>query len=102
MLRVEVIHCWGPGSCDCVALQLDDPATVQQALDASGMLQRHALQLQGLAVGIWSKPCMLHTPLRDGDRVEIHRPLQVDPKEARRQRHRRSRSGPPAPQRAPT
>jgi uncharacterized protein len=31
--------------------------------------------------------------LRDGDRVELLRPLQADPKEARRQRARRQRGG---------
>ncbi|MEO5733245.1 MAG: RnfH family protein [Rubrivivax sp.] len=91
-LRVEVIHCPRPGVNDCVALQLPQPATVLQALHASGLVQRHSLDIAGLVVGIWNKHCTLESPLRDGDRVEIHRPLQVDPKEARRQRHRRNRN----------
>jgi len=36
--------------------------------------------------GIWGRMKPLDTPLRDGDRVEVYRPLRVDPKTARRER----------------
>ena len=42
-----------------------------------------------VAVGVWTKLRPLDTPLRANDRVEIYRSLQVDPKEARRQRYRK-------------
>ena len=42
----------------------------------------------GLRLGVWGKPRSADTLLRDRDRVEIYRPLTVDPKEARRQRYR--------------
>ena len=37
-------------------------------------------------VGIWGRACSPDTAVQTGDRVEIYRPLQVDPKEARRRR----------------
>jgi putative ubiquitin-RnfH superfamily antitoxin RatB of RatAB toxin-antitoxin module len=39
-------------------------------------------------VGIFSKQVALDHGLRDGDQIEIYRPLLIDPKEARRQRVR--------------
>lgn len=88
-LRVEVTYCPAPGQVDQTTLQLAAGATVADALLASGVLQRHGLALEGLRVGVWCKPKELTTPLRERDRVEIYRPLTVDPKEARRQRYQR-------------
>lgn len=45
--------------------------------------------LESLRLGIWGRVRPLSTPLRDRDRIEAYRPLTVDPKEARRQRHAR-------------
>jgi len=42
-------------------------------------------------VGIFGRRVELDAPLRDGDRVEIYRPLVADPREARRRRVKRSR-----------
>ena len=87
-LQVEVVYCPGPGVDDLTALRLEPPATVADALVASGLLQRHGLRLEALSVGIWARRCELDTPLRDLDRVEVYRPLTVDPKEARRLRYK--------------
>lgn len=43
--------------------------------------------LDELRIGIWGRVRSLDTPLRDRDRIEVYRPLTVDPKEARRQRY---------------
>ena len=59
--------------------------TVQQALDASGFLETYP-HLKGLAVGIFSRQVSLETVLKPGDRLEIYRPLIIDPMEKRRQR----------------
>ncbi len=88
-LLVEVAYCPKPGQADLVQLRLPQGARVQEALLASGLLQRHGLGLHDLSVGVWCKRCEPGTLLRDRDRVEIYRPLIVDPKEARRQRYKR-------------
>jgi putative ubiquitin-RnfH superfamily antitoxin RatB of RatAB toxin-antitoxin module len=90
-LRVEVVYCPAPGHTDLVQLHLPAGATLADALQASGLLQRHALEKDGLSVGVWGRVQALDGLLRDRDRVEIYRPLQVDPKEARRQRYRHQR-----------
>jgi putative ubiquitin-RnfH superfamily antitoxin RatB of RatAB toxin-antitoxin module len=70
-----------------VALTLPAGATLAQALQASGLPQRYPeLGAGTLAVGIWGRKATLQQALRDQDRVEIYRPLQVDPKVARRER----------------
>lgn len=85
---VEVVYAPAPHVVDRVVLSLASGATVADALQASGLLARHGLTLDALAVGVWGRACALDLRLRERDRVEIYRPLQVDPKEARRQRYK--------------
>jgi putative ubiquitin-RnfH superfamily antitoxin RatB of RatAB toxin-antitoxin module len=84
MIRVEVIRAW-PRRFESVALELGDGATLHDALAASGF----ALDgITGFAVfGERETPAYR---LRDGDRIELLRPLQADPKDARRQRASRT------------
>ena len=91
MPSVEVIYCAQPGQTDTVALSLPEGATLRTALEASGLLPRHGLSLETARVGVWCREKPLDTVLRERDRVEIYRPLTVDPKEARRLRYRRDR-----------
>ena len=86
-LAVLVVYAAGPGQVDQVQLQLPSGSTLTQALQASGLLVRHRLQLQQVQAGIWGRMQGLDTLLRERDRVELYRPLQVDPKEARRLRY---------------
>ena len=90
-LHVEVVYCAAPGQADVVQLRLDAGATLADAVRASGLVDRHGLAWEGLAVGIWCRKQAPEAPLRDRDRVEIYRALKVDPKEARRLRYRRDR-----------
>lgn len=41
---------------------------------------------QSLTPGLWGRKADWRTRLREGDRVELYRPLRVDPKVARRER----------------
>ncbi|HRH85385.1 MAG TPA: RnfH family protein [Rubrivivax sp.] len=90
-LQVEVVYCVAPGQTDRVVLRLPEGACLQDAVEASGVCARHALDLPTLKVGIWGRVQPPQTPLRDRDRVELYRPLRVDPKEARRLRYKRAR-----------
>lgn len=66
---------------------LEEGATVEQAIQASGLLAlRDDIDLGKNKVGIYSRPAKLDDVVHDGDRVEIYRPLIADPKELRRQR----------------
>lgn len=91
-IRVEVV--WVPVPHDVRRIQLTLPAgaTARNAVQASGLLAEFP-GLGEASVGVWGRSCDGDQPLRDLDRVELYRTLTVDPKEARRLRHRRS----PAP-----
>jgi uncharacterized protein len=88
-LRIEVVYCPRPRSCERISLHLDESACLGDAVAASGLCQRHGLDAAALRVGVWGRVQPLQTPLRDLDRIELYRPLKVDPKEARRLRYRR-------------
>ena len=88
-LRVEVAYGAGPADTELVPLVLEEGATLADALQASGLMVRHALSLDAVRLGIWGKVRDAATVLRERDRVEIYRALKVDPKEARRQRYKR-------------
>jgi putative ubiquitin-RnfH superfamily antitoxin RatB of RatAB toxin-antitoxin module len=89
MLRVEVVYAPAPRTVHPVSLRLPAGSTVAEAVQASALLARHGLQgLDGLTTAVWGRVVDQATVLRDLDRVELLRPLQVDPKEARRLRHR--------------
>lgn len=91
-LHIEVVYCPGPDTCDRVQLSLPAGATVAEALAASGLIERHGLPAQGLRLGVWCKPREADAVLRERDRVEVYRPLTVDPKEARRQRYQQHKA----------
>jgi putative ubiquitin-RnfH superfamily antitoxin RatB of RatAB toxin-antitoxin module len=70
-------------------VEVEAGATVREAIDASGLLTLEpALRDVRLDVGIWNHRARLDSPVNDGDRIEVYRPLTLDPKEARRIRAR--------------
>jgi len=74
-----------------VRLEVPTGCTVAQAIERSGIrAQFPAMEVDGDAVGIFSRKVTLEQELREGDRVEIYRPLIADPKESRRKRARQS------------
>lgn len=90
-MRVEVVYAL-PEGCDAVRLDVPAGATAGDAVRASGMAERHpGIDLS--ALGIFGRRVAPDALLAEGDRVEIYRPLALDPKDARRQRARRQRSG---------
>ena len=89
-IAVEVVYAAAPHEVICRELRLPVGSTVAAALRASGLVnQLTEAQLAPLRAGVWGRVVAGHTVLRDGDRVELTRPLTVDPKEARRLRYRR-------------
>lgn len=86
MLKVQVCYAL-PDDGFLVDLVLPDGATLAQAVRESGVLQRYPdIDPEAQKLGIFGKIKPADTVLRDGDRVEIYRPLQADPKETRRRR----------------
>jgi uncharacterized protein len=67
-------------------VELPDPATVGDALNAARAEAGDVSVPWDADVGIFGEPCDRAALPRDGDRVEIYRPLNQDPKESRRAR----------------
>jgi putative ubiquitin-RnfH superfamily antitoxin RatB of RatAB toxin-antitoxin module len=82
-LRIEVVRAL-PERQTSIALELEPGATVRTALLAAGLPLDQP-------VGVYGRRVALDQRLADGDRVEVYRPLRVDPKEARRRRVLRAR-----------
>ncbi|CAB3779417.1 Persistence and stress-resistance antitoxin PasI [Paraburkholderia ultramafica] len=90
-LSIEVCYA-SPDGQALIAVDLPEGATLQQALDASGILQRFPqIDLNTQKVGVFGKLKPLDAVLADHDRVEIYRPLLVDPKVSRQRRVEKSR-----------
>ncbi|WP_310384407.1 RnfH family protein [Roseateles sp.] len=91
-MQVELV--WSPQAGDVRQLNLLVPAgaTIEQALRACPEFveQLPPALLGVLKIGVWGRLMPLSTPLRERDRIEVYRPLTVDPKESRRLRYRKS------------
>jgi putative ubiquitin-RnfH superfamily antitoxin RatB of RatAB toxin-antitoxin module len=74
-------------------IELEPDATIATALERARM-QAGTLEIpwETCDVGIFGEPCDRGAVPREGDRIEIYRPLGCDPREARRDRVRRARA----------
>lgn len=70
-----------------VILAMPNSATVLEAIEASGLLKTfQTLEVQTISIGLWGRKVKLSQVISENDRIEIYRPLTVDPKVARRER----------------
>jgi hypothetical protein len=68
-----------------VTVSMEAGASVADAVQQSGIPERFPeRRLDALQTGIWGRPVERSCRISDGDRVELYRPLQLDPREARR------------------
>ena len=83
-MRVEVVFALPERQC-LESVTVDEDAIVADALRLSSIEERFPdVSFEELQVGIWGKPVERTHPLRAGDRVEVYRSLEMDPREARR------------------
>ena len=89
-----------PGRQEVVDVEVPARATVSDAIAAAGLEARFpGVDFSAMRTGIWSRPAAANARLREGDRIELYRPLKADPKDMRRSRAKartssRSRNGP--------
>lgn len=85
-LRVEVVYALA-GEVDAVGLLVGPGTTLAQAVEASGIPARHPeLRGSALRLGVYGTERDPQSEAKAGDRIEVYRPLEVDPKDARRER----------------
>ena len=81
MIRVQVVRAW-PQTHEVTAVELDDGARVGDALERAGW----GLDGDFVGLAVFGQAASRETTLNDGDRVELLRKLELDPKQARRMR----------------
>jgi len=87
-MRIELAYA-RPDRQVIVAIDVAPGTTVSEAIEQSAIRKQFPeIEAEAGAVGIFSRKVPLDHVLREGDRIEIYRPLIVDPREARRQRAR--------------
>lgn len=90
-MRLEVAYA-KPQEQRILTVDMSEGASVAEAIRASGILERFPeIDLATATVGIFGKPRALNHLPRNGDRIEIYRPLAADPRAARRDRLQRRR-----------
>ena len=90
-LQVEVVYALRDRQL-LLEVTLEPGATAGQAVKRSGILQRcPEIDLARTTLGIFGRIVTPDVKLRNGDRVELYRPLIADPKDARRDRARRTK-----------
>ena len=88
-LRVEVVYARASAQ-DVVLVEVEKGARALDAIEASGLVARYPeIDLRRIRLGRFGLEIRPGERLRDGDRVEILRPLAMGPMEARRLRARR-------------
>ncbi|KTD63055.1 Persistence and stress-resistance antitoxin PasI [Legionella santicrucis] len=85
MIKVEVVYVPLTKAVIHRALDLKLGATVSDAIHASEIYLIYP-ETRSFPVGIFSKQVSLEQVLKEGDRIEIYRPLILDPKESRRKK----------------
>lgn len=85
-ISIEVAYAL-PDKQTLLAVDVNADATIEQAVEASGILDIHPeINLKENKVGIWSRMAKLKDVVNPDDRIEIYRPLIADPKEVRKRR----------------
>lgn len=92
MILVEVAYAL-PEQQVLLSLEVAPGTTLLEAIRHSGILEHFPeIDLDRNKVGIWSKVRDPDFVLREGDRVEIYRPLIADPKQVRKERASRGKA----------
>ena len=83
-MQVEVVFAL-PDRQELLVVELQDGATVGTAIERSKLAQQFpGVDFNSLQAGVWGKPATREHVVREGDRIELYRPLEMDPRDARR------------------
>lgn len=92
-MQITVVYAPSPLDVREWLTQMPEGGSLRQAIAQCGALQEFSdlsemLTTGALTVGVWGRAARADQLLQEDDRVEIYRPLRVDPKVARRERFR--------------
>jgi len=96
LLRITVVYSSHPREVSEHLLELPTLSTAEDALLACQAFENFSSSVSiddgQWTIGVWGRPVTQDYVLRDADRLEIYRPLKVDPKVARRERFQKQGS----------
>lgn len=83
-IQVEVVVAL-PKRQEIIALRVAQGATIADALEMGGLATKFPdMDFKTCAVAVWGQPADSCNKLQEGDRIEVLRPLEIDPRKARR------------------
>lgn len=86
LIDIEVVY-GIPHKQVLLSLKVPEGTTIENCIKLSGIVKHFPEIVPSEAVvGIFSKPDKLDNTVKQGDRIEIYRPLTADPKEMRKLR----------------
>ena len=86
MIAIEIAFANAKEQC-ILGLKVPEGSTVYEAITASGIQNQFSdIDFKHMPVGIFSRKASFNDVVQDGDRIEIYRPLTIDPKERRREK----------------
>ncbi|WP_081298546.1 RnfH family protein [Gilliamella sp. wkB108] len=85
MINIQVVYAL-PNNPTIISCEVDEQTNVLQAITKSNILSICQIKLDNHLVGIYGKRCDLNDLVKNGDRIELYRPLINDPKEIRRRK----------------
>jgi putative ubiquitin-RnfH superfamily antitoxin RatB of RatAB toxin-antitoxin module len=86
-IQITVVYSPWPREVREIVLTLEAGGSVRQALIACSLETfAPALDINQAVIGVWGRKADMDQPLEDRDRVEVYRPLKINPKIARRER----------------
>lgn len=85
MINIQVVYAL-PNNSTVINCNVDEQTNVLQAITKSNILSLCQIKLDAHLIGIYGKRCDLNELVKNGDRIEIYRPLINDPKEIRRRK----------------
>lgn len=91
LINVEVIHA-APDRVRSAKLAVPRGTSIMQVVELSGLCEQLPQPVSPDRIGVFGRLLSPETPAQDGDRVEIYRPLVIDPKSRRRQRARQKQA----------
>ncbi|OCG01458.1 RnfH family protein [Gilliamella sp. wkB112] len=85
MINIQVVYAL-PNNPTIIDCEVEEQSNVLQAITKSNILSLCQIKLDEHLIGIYGKRCDLNELVKNGDRIEIYRPLINDPKEIRRRK----------------
>ena len=83
-MRVEVVFALAERQ-ELLVVEVPDGSTVGEAIENSRLARQFPeIDMGDLQAGVWGRPVERDHIVREGDRVELYRSLELDPRDARR------------------